>query len=58
LVTGAPVDPAEWALLAQIDSEPAAGMIWGDKGRLYWLIRRDDLSAGRFDAAVFARQSH
>jgi hypothetical protein len=58
LVTGAPVDPAEWALLAQIDSEPAAGMNWGDKGCLYWLIRRDDLAAGRFDAAVFTWQSH
>jgi uncharacterized protein YwqG len=38
-----------WLLLAQIDSDPAGGLTWGDVGILYWLIRDDDLAAGRFD---------
>ncbi|MGE7432971.1 YwqG family protein [Kitasatospora sp. NPDC001175] len=42
-----------WVLLAQIDSDPAADMIWGDMGSLYWLIRPADLAAKRFDRAVF-----
>jgi uncharacterized protein YwqG len=31
-------------------------MGWGDSGRLYWLIRRDDLAAGRFEQATFTWQ--
>ncbi|WP_439377317.1 DUF1963 domain-containing protein [Amycolatopsis lexingtonensis] len=38
-------------LLAQIDSDDKTGMIWGDAGMLYWVIRTDDLEAGRFDRA-------
>jgi uncharacterized protein YwqG len=45
-----------WLLLAQIDSEEKAGMMWGDCGALYWLIRRDDLIAGRFDRTMFTMQ--
>ncbi|WAL63569.1 YwqG family protein [Amycolatopsis cynarae] len=45
-----------WVLLAQIDSDPAAGMMWGDAGMLYWLIRREDLAAGDFPAASFTWQ--
>lgn len=48
---------AELVLLAQIDSDSRAAMEWGDTGRLYWLIRRDDLAAGRFDRATFTWQS-
>jgi uncharacterized protein YwqG len=33
----------------QIDSEEAAGMMWGDVGRIYFLIRRDDLRERRFE---------
>ena len=28
---------ARWTLLAQIDSDGSAGMMWGDCGCLYWL---------------------
>jgi Domain of unknown function (DUF1963) len=31
----------------------ASKMIWDDVGSLYWLIRRGDLAAGRFDLARF-----
>ncbi|MDX3194048.1 YwqG family protein [Streptomyces sp. MN03-5084-2B] len=42
-------EAARWVLLAQIDSDDDAGLIWGDAGMLYWMIRTDDLEAGRFD---------
>lgn len=43
-------------LLAQIDSEARTQMGWGDGGRLYWLISRDDLAAGRFEKTTFTWQ--
>ncbi|WP_020660377.1 YwqG family protein [Amycolatopsis benzoatilytica] len=46
-----------WVLLAQIDSDGDAGMTWGDVGILYWLIRDDDLAAGRFDRVRCVMQS-
>jgi uncharacterized protein YwqG len=46
----------EWVLLAQIDSDHEAGMMWGDVGTLYWLIRRDDLATAQLDAARFTWQ--
>lgn len=39
----------EWRLLLQIDSEDAAGMMWGDVGRLFYWIRREDLLARQFE---------
>ncbi|MEU3353323.1 YwqG family protein [Streptomyces sp. NPDC037389] len=45
-----------WTLLAQIDTDDAADMMWGDCGALYWLIRPEDLAAGRFDQAMFTMQ--
>ncbi|MCQ8772430.1 YwqG family protein [Streptomyces telluris] len=45
-----------WTLLAQIDSDDDAGMMWGDCGALYWLIRPEDLAARRFDRAMFTWQ--
>ncbi|MGK4579945.1 YwqG family protein [Kitasatospora sp. HPMI-4] len=45
-----------WVLLAQIDSDSTAEMMWGDMGALYWLIRPADLAAKRFDRAVFTWQ--
>lgn len=43
-------------LLAQFDSDSRTAMGWGDAGRLYWLISRDDLAAGRFEKATFTWQ--
>lgn len=45
-----------WTLLAQIDTDQDAGMMWGDCGTLYWLIRPEDLAARRFDEARFTWQ--
>jgi uncharacterized protein YwqG len=46
----------EWLLLAQIDSDEDAAMVWGDGGRLFWLIRPQDLAELRFDRARFTSQ--
>ncbi|GAB3741858.1 DUF1963 domain-containing protein [Amycolatopsis oliviviridis] len=46
-----PEEAGHWLLLAQIDSDQDAEMTWGDVGMLYWMIRDDDLAAGRFEAA-------
>jgi len=42
-------DAANWELLLQIDSEEATQMMWGDMGRLYFLIQKEALAARRFD---------
>jgi uncharacterized protein YwqG len=41
---------ADWRLLLQVDSEDRAGMMWGDAGRLYFMIHKDHLRRRRFDA--------
>ena len=42
---------ADWELLLQIDSDPNAGMMWGDVGKLYYLMNSEDLRNRNFDAA-------
>lgn len=39
----------EWKLLLQLDSEDAAGMMWGDVGRIYYWIKNKDLAARNWD---------
>ena len=39
----------EWILLLQLDSDDDTDMMWGDLGKLYFWIRREDLKAMRFD---------
>lgn len=39
----------QWKLLVQVDSDDGAGMMWGDMGRLYFWIRREDPAEARFD---------
>ncbi|HTJ70585.1 MAG TPA: YwqG family protein [Actinospica sp.] len=43
-------------LLIQIDTDARTQMGWGDEGRLYWLISREDLAAGRFERTTFTWQ--
>ena len=47
---------ADWLLLLQVDSDDAGGFMWGDVGRLYWCIKRDDLLAKDFEKAVCTMQ--
>lgn len=46
----------DWRLLLQVDSEEAAGMMWGDVGRLYYWIRESDLRSANFHAAWLVLQ--
>jgi uncharacterized protein YwqG len=39
---------SKWLLLLQIDSDDNCGMMWGDAGRLYVWIRREDLKKRDF----------
>ncbi|MDP0501343.1 MAG: YwqG family protein [Verrucomicrobiota bacterium JB022] len=39
----------KWILLAQIDSDDATQMMWGDVGKLFFWIRKDDLARRRFE---------
>lgn len=42
---------ADWRLLLQLDSESDAGMMWGDQGRLYFMIQEQDLKSLSFEKA-------
>lgn len=46
----------KWRLLLQIDSNEENGMMWGDVGRLYFWIKRDDLLNKDFDKSWFSLQ--
>ena len=39
----------EWELLLQVDSDERAGMMWGDVGRIYFLIQRAALAHQQFE---------
>ncbi|WP_377271599.1 DUF1963 domain-containing protein [Peterkaempfera sp. SMS 1(5)a] len=43
-------------LPAQFGSDSDAGMLWKDCSVLYWLIRPEDLTARRFEKAIFTWQ--
>jgi len=51
-------EAGRWRLLAQIDNDDEAKMMWGDVGTLYWLMPPHDLIEQRFDAAGFTWQCH
>ena len=40
---------SDWIMLFQLDSDDDAAMMWGDCGKLYFWIKKDDLAAARFD---------
>jgi uncharacterized protein YwqG len=39
---------ADWLLLLQLDSDDDADMMWGDAGRLYFWINKNDLARRDF----------
>jgi len=47
----------EWELLLQIDSDDKAKMMWGDVGRIYFVIHKSALAAKRFDETWVVFQS-
>ncbi|MBI5250200.1 MAG: DUF1963 domain-containing protein [Desulfomonile tiedjei] len=42
-------EATQWTLLLQLDTDKNAGMKWGDRGRLYFWIRKEDLQRRDFD---------
>ena len=40
---------ADWILLMQLDSDDDTGMMWGDMGKLYFWIKKDDLKNASFE---------
>ena len=48
----------DWILLFQVDSDDDAMMMWGDVGRLYFWIRRQDLERADFTRAWCILQCH
>lgn len=48
----------DWRLLLQVDSNEKCGMMWGDLGRLYFWIKKDDLLNKRFEKAWFILQCY
>lgn len=49
----------QWRLLLQVDSDSdQSDMMWGDAGRLYFWIRREDLSAANFENCWLVSQCY
>lgn len=48
----------DWMLLLQLDSDERAGMDWGEAGRLFFCLRREDLAARRFENAWCILQAY
>jgi uncharacterized protein YwqG len=46
----------DWRLLFQVDSDDNAGMMWGDLGRIYYWMRKEDLASGAWDATWLVLQ--
>lgn len=47
-----------WRLLLQIDSNDENGMMWGDVGRIYFWIKKDDLLNKEFDKSWIILQCY
>lgn len=48
----------DWMLLLQLGSDEIAEMMWGDYGRLYFWIRKQDLKEQRFEKSWMILQCH
>lgn len=48
----------DWLLLLQVGDEEKADMMWGDAGRLYFWIKKQDLAAKKFENAWCILQCH
>lgn len=46
---GVPDTQADWRLLLQVESDDAAGWMWGDVGALYYTVRSNEPAERKFD---------
>ena len=46
----------DWVLLLEVDSQ--LGLMWGDAGRLYFYVHKDDLKATNFSDVWMEFQCH
>ena len=46
----------DWQLLLQVDSDDSAGMMWGDMGKLYYLMTSEHMRNNDFDGAWLVLQ--
>jgi uncharacterized protein YwqG len=49
---------SDWILLLQIDSDQVTGMMWGDEGKLFYWIRKQDLAEKKFENVWVVLQSY
>ena len=49
---------SQWILLFQIGVPEGSGMTWGDEGRVYFWIRKDDLKSTNFSRIQAIMQCH
>lgn len=47
---------SDWTLLLQLDTDENIGWVWGDMGRLFFWIRKQDLAVGDFSNVWFVLQ--
>jgi len=48
----------DWILLFQVDSDEDTGMMWGDSGKLYYWIKKQDLIELNFNNCWFSLQCY
>jgi len=48
----------DWVLLFQLDSVESSNMMWGDVGRLYFWIKKEDLMNQNFDDVLMIMQCY
>jgi uncharacterized protein YwqG len=48
----------DWVLLLQVDSDERLKIMWGDAGRIYYWVHKDDLARQDFARAWVFMQCH
>ncbi|WP_226537306.1 YwqG family protein [Fictibacillus halophilus] len=57
-ITRTNVDEDDYTLLLQLDYDEELDFIWGDVGKVYFIIKKDDLKNGNFKDVLVTWQCH
>ncbi|KZE69281.1 hypothetical protein AWM68_03160 [Fictibacillus phosphorivorans] len=57
-VTRTPVNELDYTLLLQLDYDEELDYIWGDVGKVYFIIKKEDLKIGNFNEVLVTWQCH